>query len=185
MKDQYFEGADSTLHANELRTPTKNQLKALSSFFALRNFARLAAVASGKSLLPNDYSPYQIVSRAFLARVERIALSFTFSRIAILVESSERANALAERHVGPYNKADVEYFGRTMRVPIDHYFVPKAMNEPGVEIADFVMHSVGGQVRTQCAGLTGFRKDFTAVFRDAPPELVQYMCIQQAVVNDA
>lgn len=186
MKDQHFVGADSVLHANELRSPTADQLKALSSFFGQRHFARLAAVASGKSLLPNEYSPYQVVSRAFLARIERIALRFTFTRIALLMESSERANALAERHVGPYNKADVEYLGRTVQVPIDHYFVPKAMNEPGIEIADFVMHAAGGQVRSECTGpARGFRKDFTAVFRDVPRELVEYMNIQYAFVNDA
>ncbi|MGJ0515086.1 MAG: DUF3800 domain-containing protein [Methylomicrobium sp.] len=186
MKDQYFGGADSTLHANELRSPSKDQLNALGQFFGLRHFARLAAVASGRSVLPNDYSPYQIVSRAFLARVERIALRFSFSHIALLAESSERANSLAERHVGPYNKADVEYFGRTVHVPIDHYFVPKSMNEPGIEIADFVMHAVGGQVRSECSGLArGFRKDFTAVFQDVPRELVEYINIKQAIINDA
>ncbi|TXT23225.1 MAG: hypothetical protein FD134_2251 [Gallionellaceae bacterium] len=186
MKDQHFDGADSTLHASELGSPSKEQLNALSQFFALKRFARLAAIASGRSVLPNDYSPYQIVSRAFLARVERIALRFSFSRIVLLVESSERANVLAERHVGPYNKADVEYFGRTVHVPIDHYFVPKTMNEPGIEVADFVMHAVGGQVRSECSGLApGFRKDFTAVFRDVPRELVEYMNIQEVAIHDA
>lgn len=186
IKDRYFEGADISLHANELRSLTAAQLKALGDFFALRHFARLAAVASGKSLLPDEYSPYQLVSRALLARIERIALRFSFSRIVLLMESSDRANILAVRHLGPYDKADVEYLERTVQVPIGHYFVPKTMNEPGIEIADFVMHAVGGQVRSELTGsVGGFRKDFTAVFRDVPRELVDYMNIQRAVVNDA
>ena len=186
MKEEHFNSANSTLHANELRSPSAEQLNALGSFFTAGRFGRLAAVASGNSTLPNEYPPYQIVSRCFLARVEKIALRFAFSRIALLVESSERANVLAERHVGPYDSATVEYLGRTVKVPIDHYFIPKTMNEPGAEIADFIMHAVGGQVRSEVStGASVHRKDFSAIFRDVPHELVEYMNIKSAVAHDA
>jgi hypothetical protein len=186
LKERYFGRADISLHANELRLPTQVQLAALNDVFASRHFARFAAVATEKSILPDEYSTYQLVSQVMLARIERIARQFPFSRIALLVESSYRANVLAERHLGPYNKADVEYLERKAQVPIDHYFIPKTMNEPGMEIADFIMHAVGGQVRSELTGQgTRFRKDFKAVFQDVPRELVEYMNIQNAMVNDA
>jgi hypothetical protein len=187
IKDQCFGGTHSALHANELREPSVKQLSALGTFFNTERFSRLAAVASYSSVLPTEYDPYQIVSRCFLARVEKAALRFAFTRVALLMESSERANVLAERHVGPYDSATVEYFGRTVKLPIQHYFIPKTLNEPGAEIADFIMHAVGGQVRSEInnTGAPTYRKDFSAVFRDVPRELTEYMNIKSAVSHDA
>lgn len=186
LKEQYFGDANIPLHAAELRSPTQEQVNALNAFFASGRLARFTAVASEKSVLPDEYSTYQLVSRVMLARIERLARHSSFSRIVLLVESSARTNALAERHLGPYATADLEYLERTVKVPIDHYFVPKALTEPGIEIADFIMHAAGGQVRNEITGKEPrFRNDFRAVFQDVPRKLVDYMKIQSAKVNDA
>ena len=186
LKERYFNGANTSLHANELRSPTKEQIKALSVFFSSRHFARFAAVASEKSILPDEYSTYQLVSRVMFARIQRTAQQFHFLRIALLVGSSTRANAFAERHLGPYNTADVEYLDRKVSVPINHYFIPKAKNEPGMEMPDFTMHAAGGQVRSEVTGQgPRFRKDFKAVFQDVPRKLVEYVNIQKAEANNA
>lgn len=185
MKDRYFGGANVPFHANEFRTPTTAQLDALNNFFLSKHFARIAAVASGKSQLPDEYSAYQLISRVLLVRIEHIASRFSFSRIVLLIESSKRANILAVRHLGPYNKAEVEYLNHKVQIPIDHYFAPKTMNEPGMEIADFIMHAVGRQVRYDLTGSEGgFRKDFIATFQNVPRELVEYLCIKEATVNE-
>lgn len=186
LKGQYFGNANVSLHAAELSSPTPEQITALSGFFASGHFARFAAVASEKSVLPDEYSTYQLVSRVMLARIERLARHFSFSRIVVLVESSSRANRLAVRHLGPYTAADLEYLERKVRVPIDHYFVPKTIAEPGIEIADFIMHAAGAQVRNEIASQgPRFRRDFSAVFQDVPRNLVEYIKIQSAEVNDA
>ena len=185
MKGRHFGDSDAPLHANELNAPSAEQMKALGDFFSTGCFARLAAVASGKTEFPDGYPPYQLVSRTLLARIERIASRLTFSRLALLMESSERANILAERFIGLYNKVQVEQHGHTVGVPIDHYFVPKALNEAGIEIADFVVQAVGGQARSQLINsTTAFRKDFAAIFHNVPREMVEYMIVHKVAIND-
>lgn len=185
MKSRHFGGSDAPLYANELSAPSTEQLKALGDFFATGRFARLAAVASGRTEFPDGYPPYQLVSRTLCARIERIASHLTFSRIALLMESSERANILAEHFIGPYNKVQVEQHGHIVELPIDHYFVPKALNEVGMEIADFIVQAVGGQARSQLINLTtAFRKDFASIFHNVPREMVEYVNVHRVAIND-
>ncbi len=60
-------------------------------------------------------------------------------------------------------------------IPIECYFMPKAVGDPALEVADFVMHAVGRQARHRMDGNDGFVRDFAAVFHDQDPKRVSFM----------
>lgn len=186
MKRQHFWGADVALHANELRSPSRKQLEALSTFFETDVFTRLVAVASRMTAFQVGFVPFQAVAQVLLKRVERAALRFQLSGIALLLESSSRADSKANRYLGHIDTALIERNSGTVQAPIHRYFVPKALHEPGLEVADFIMHAVGGQVRESLKNPSRpRRKDFAAIFDSVPRHAVEYMHIAEVKLSDA
>jgi hypothetical protein len=51
------------------------------------------------------------------------------------------------------------------------YFMPKAVGEPALEVADFVMHAIGRQARHNLTRRGNFLRDFCAVFHAVAPIL--------------
>jgi hypothetical protein len=169
MKDRFFFGANNPLHANELISPTSDQINALVDFFACTGFSRMAATASKKGSFLKQLPSYDFVARTLLARIEKVAQIYRFSRLVFFLESSTRTDSKAKRCFGPYDSVRIEENGQIQDVSIDHFFLPKGLNELGLEVADFIMHAVGGQVRTRLTNRNApFRKDFAAVFHSVP-----------------
>lgn len=186
MKRQHFGGPEVPLHANELRLPSPDQLEALGGFFKTDRFTRVVAVASSKTAFPDGHPPFQPIALSLLKRIELAALRFRLSSIALIVESSSRANSLANQYLGPFDTVRIESGRGTVEAPIHHYFLPKALNEPGLEIADFIMHAVGGQARARLRDPSSPpRKDFAAVIHSVPKQAVEYMAIDKVEFNAA
>lgn len=187
MKTLHFGGEDVPLHASELRSPSQNQLEALSNFFRLECFTRVVSVASSKTAFPSGFPPFQLIALSLLKRIEKAATRFRLSSIALLVESSSRANSLANKYLGPFDRAHVETQHGTFEAPIIHrYFLPKALNEPGLEIADFIMNAVGGQARSRLRDPESpSRKDFKAVINSVSDHAVEYFAIEKVEANTA
>jgi hypothetical protein len=185
MKDRFFFGSNNSLHASELSSPTPDQIKALVDFFSCTGFSRFAAAASKQASFPKQLPPYESVARVLLARIEKVAQIYKFSRLVFFVKSSARTNAKAKRSFGPYDRAHIEVLGQVQDVAIDYYFLPKYLNEPGLEVADFIMHAVGVQIRARLVNRNApFRKDFAAIFHSVPEQLVEYMEIDQVSIKD-
>jgi hypothetical protein len=53
MKARHFGGADTSLHAADLRSPTDDQVKALGEFFESQEFGRFAITMTDKTELPD------------------------------------------------------------------------------------------------------------------------------------
>ena len=62
--------------------------------------------------------------------------------------------------------------------------MPKAAAEPALEVADFVVHTVGRQARQNLTNRGVFLPDFKAVFHDVHPNLVSFMEVASVTRND-
>lgn len=60
-------------------------------------------------------------------------------------------------------------------IPVDWFRMPKSSHEPGLEIADLIVHTSGCQVRDRLGGRIGWRKDFECIFRQVDDRLVSYI----------
>ena len=69
LKNEYFEGADKTLHASELNSPTPQQLEALNDFFKNNGFVRVAGIACKNTELDGDIGVYETVTICLLVFV--------------------------------------------------------------------------------------------------------------------
>jgi hypothetical protein len=58
MKAAHFGGADIPLHAASLRSPTAEQLGALSDFFQNGHFVRFGVVIHNLAKIPSGVTPY-------------------------------------------------------------------------------------------------------------------------------
>lgn len=67
------------------------------------------------------------------------------------------------------------------RIPFQCHLTRKDQAEPALEVADFIMHAAGGQVRGSLKGRTGFRLDFQSVFQSVEDQLASYMSVEEVV----
>jgi len=103
-------------------------------------------------------------------RIVDIARWTPFTEMHVVFESSSRTDRLIEEAFADFN---IEENGKA--IPVECYFMPKAVNHPGLEVADFVMHAVGRQARRRVEGREGFAPDFAAVFHNQDPKRVSFM----------
>lgn len=184
MKENYFGGADKPLHANELRSPSKEQLNALNHFFTKFHFCRIAAIVSDKTAFCAHCNPYEIVAGALKNRILDIAKwQQKFNQLAMVFEDSQRGNKLAVKNFSNFNELLVD---NKEKIPIEKFFMPKSLNFPGLEVADFIMHAAGGQTRTRLHhGVSRpNNRDFKAVFHSVDPRGTSFIDINRVEVNN-
>jgi hypothetical protein len=103
-------------------------------------------------------------------RIIDVAKCMPFTEVNVIFEASGRADRLMEEAFGDFR---LEEGGRP--IPVESFFMPKAVGDPALEVADFVMHAVGRQARQRVDGKVGFERDFAAVFHDQDPKRVSFM----------
>lgn len=169
-----FSGYTLPLHAGEL-TPedlTGIQKAALKNFFEENVFGRFASVCSNKTVRVNAeediifYTIMDVHHRIGEILLKMVETGLVFSEIFMFIEHSERTEGKI-----------VEYFSRckiglgsqeklTQEIPVRHFFIKKALNEPGLVVADFIAHTAGTTVRSTHRHAVSYlaRVDFKSVF---------------------
>jgi hypothetical protein len=120
---------------------------------------RFAQVASGLVKLGLWRAPGGVV--AVFEHSARLArhLEHHFTDLAIIV--------------GPY------------RIPVEGCFMPKAVANPFLEMADFVANTLGKNVKHQMKhDPTGCTANFQALFRDIGPPLADYIEVTAAIGSE-
>jgi hypothetical protein len=127
-----------------------------------------------KTVLCAGVKPYQIAARTFLERIKSVVERVRLTRVALIFEESSRTDRFAEQFFQGY-KLQREINSVTMTIPIDGFFMPKSSCEPGLEVADFIMHAAGTQTRAHLAGtVEPKRKDFMATFQTVDDRLQSF-----------
>jgi hypothetical protein len=171
--------ADKPLHASEFsRNHTKEQVNAVANFFEQPTFMRLAAVLSVETELPNELEHIEVVLQMLGQRIQVLANRVQLNQVAIIFEHSERTKKLIQKYFAGFT---VIKDGR--EVLTEPLWMKKAENEPGLEVADFVMHAVGRQVRSTIEKRQEFPLDFQSGFMKVPSRLISFMRIDRVTGN--
>jgi hypothetical protein len=169
MKAELFGSQSVQLHAAELRSPSPEQLEGLEFFFANFQFFRFAVMVAETMQNETEHGLLKVVSRMLLDRIADMAGYALPCDVAIVVESSERIQQDVLSELSSYRMGDGE---RDFQPKV--YTLPKSAGWPMLEVADFVMHAAGAQVRNRLANKFMIRKDFEVVFHRIDRRLSHY-----------
>lgn len=179
MKGAHFDGPLSPLHAADLRKPSAEQIDALNAFFAQSAFFRIAALTTRHFVIPNHLARLELTCLVLGRLLENIGGRVPFSKVAIMLDASERLTPELSR-VFREVKGTQRIGGIEREVPVEFYQAPKDLCEPALEVADFVMHTAGRAVRHSVRGGAFLDlPDFRAVFATTPPELAEFVRIDE------
>lgn len=174
LKDDFFGNPDFPLHAAESQNFTKEQVKAIADFFITQTFSRFAAVMKITTDISEELIPYQSVALATMKKIEKLIPATQLKSAHLIFEASDRTDRLIARH---FENFKILVDGQ--EIPTEKYRMTKAEHEAGLEVADFIIHTAGGQVRNRLNGSKNWRKDFSCVFKDVDPRLTSYIEINK------
>lgn len=168
---------DTPLHAADFgQTARPDDIAVVSHFFRSQPFARIGSIITVNTVLSERLGHVPTIATVLQKRILDIANWTPFTEVAVIFESSDRANKLIE---SAFQGFRLEEDGKT--IPVDCFFMPKSAADPALEVADFIMHAVGRQARRKLDGRHGFAPDFVAVFHAFDARLVSFMNVDQVV----
>lgn len=184
IKRTHFGNPNKPLHAVSLRNPSSNLLEDLNSFFLNQHFSRFAALIKSSTKLQGNWPspPYNLIAGTLLKRVVEISKVYDMSDIALIFESSSRGNRFVNRYFRNF-EFNVTESGIQQKISHDCYFMPKSSNEPGLEVADFIIQTAGRNVRNRLQGKPQYGKDYRCIFKDVNDSLVSYIDIDSAKIE--
>jgi hypothetical protein len=175
LRNAHFGDIEGALHASEL-TPDGAGIEALAEFFRGYPFYRVAALVTPASVNDEGEEPYDLCASTLISFLHQIGVINSCRRIVLTFESAGAADAVATRSLSQqarFTDSAHDY------LPISVFRARKRDRVPGLEVADFVMHAAGTQVR-KGLGQRPQRKDFQAVFSGVSDDWVRFGLLDQA-----
>jgi hypothetical protein len=126
--------------------------------------------------------PHQrnVFRRQAIGGVDEVARWTAFESIAVILDSSQRADRLIQQALQDFRMEIIE---NGKPVPIEFYFMEKKRGEPALEVADFVTHAVGRQARHNLKKRGDFVPDFRAVFHRVDRKLTSFIELSSVQFN--
>lgn len=173
LKAEHFGGAEVALHAADLRGLTPDQLEALGQFFANQPFFRFATMAASTLSNETGLPLVQILAGPIWEQIAEIAKWTQPTEIFVVIEDSARLRSQLYGYIAGWQIGN-----EGIRIKPRVFLVGKERKQSFMEVADFVMHAAGGQVRSRVFGRLNLcrpvRQDFEAVFHPAESRLAQF-----------
>jgi len=166
---------DAPLHAADTTWRGARSFAVLSQFFLDRSFLRIAAISTRETACPAGMHPTVPVMGGLHEHVVGVAERIPCTAIAMVVESSQRADPMLKQHFGELQLANKELI-----LPAQHWLMPKSAAEPGLEIADFIINAAGSQTRRYLKGQPGVSPDFQDVFGRLPLKGCRFSIVTEA-----
>jgi hypothetical protein len=155
---------ETRLHASMMERRSEN-FAALSEFFLDPSFVRVAVTTTKEVGLPPGMHPCVPVMGQLREEIAIVASLLPCKTAWIIVESSQRADPIVQSCFAQLTSLNV-----SRPVSVEHCFMPKSSNEPGLEVADFIVNAASSQIRRRLRGLSGPAPDFKDVFCRLPVE---------------
>ena len=178
MRSDLFNGGP--LHASALNC-TGEQQGALHKLFRLP-FSRFVAISRRTTQNSTDRTLYELTASMLLNRFKEIARWQPFERLVFFFESSQRLDQQANQFFLS-NSFQEEVRGVIRDVPVEWCRLSKQKNEPGLELADFVVNIAGRHVRKKMSqrGCPSPGPDYLAMFEEVDRRLKSWFNIDKAV----
>lgn len=177
LKNNYFKGVDEPLHASKLNSPVSQQLEALNDFFKNNNFGRVASIVCKDTVnnVNSSNKTYETTARFLIERITKIRIG-NITSVAFFIEESSRDYKLVKQYFSKYKIK----FG--IDIPNYYFLTGKSLNLPGLEVADFIIHTAGAQVRNRLIHKNERnRKDFDLIFGSVNEGLTSFGAISSAI----
>lgn len=184
MKDNHFGGQENRLHASDLHKPTDKQLQALELFFTKIPFFRFATMSAHTFDNNSGETSIHLLVTSIMHQVCEFATLAQPSNIIFIVEHSERIGKEVMHYLSSYKfgNEDCEITPKVL-------YATKGDLVTCLEVADFVVHPAGAQVRNRINNKPNnrspIRKDFEVVFNNIDERLSNYQEILAAQPNVA
>jgi hypothetical protein len=124
---------DAPLHAHEFPTIARpNDFEAVAQFFRAHTFWRFGAVFTTETTLLPEITRLQTTKGVLERRIDDIVQMTLCKEVKIVFESSERMDARIEEAFQAF-----VFFKGEKQIPAECGFMPKAVGEPALEVADF------------------------------------------------
>jgi hypothetical protein len=149
---------DAPLHASTIERKPEI-FEALSGFFLDPSFIRIAVTTTKVIGLPSNMPPCVPVMGQLRQEIATVASLLPCKRIWITVESSQRADPIVRNCFDQLTSLNT-----SQPLPVERSFMPKSSNEPGLEVADFIVSAASSEVQRRMRGKPGHARDFHDVF---------------------
>lgn len=177
LKEKYFGDGEFPFHITDLvKSITKDQIEALNEFFYRGDFGRVGAFTFDKaSIQIGSFDLVEAMIKSFIERIiDYIKKTKTvFDTLILIFEESPELDKVLQYLNHPYFEEI-----KSQGIIIHFCFEGKDQNEPGLEVADIVVHTGGRQARR--FGKEGrqakFEPDYEAVYK-SQPHLTSFMLI--------
>jgi hypothetical protein len=165
------------LHASEFKRNAEN-FAVLSEFFLDRSFVRIAATTTKAIGLPAGMDPCVPVMGQLQKEIAFVAVALPCKIVWIIIESSQRADAIVQACFSQLTPID-----SAPPVPVERSLMRKSSNEPGLEVADFIVSAASSQVQRRLRGQHGQAPDFNDVFCRLPVLGCRYREVSHVAVD--
>lgn len=166
------------LHASKLKREADN-FAVLSKFFLDPSFVRIAVTTTKAIRLPPGMDPCVPVMGQIQNEIAFVAAVVPCKKVWIIVESSERADTIVQAcfsQLTPINGVSP--------LPVVKSLMPKSSNEPGLEVADFIVSAASSEVQRRLRGQQGHAPDFNDVFCRLPIVGCRYREVSHVAVDE-
>lgn len=154
LKRQRLGGVNKPFHATDFEQsrPTKVQITRINRFLKLP-FWRFATMSDSRTELPEGVDGHRAISLVTINFIRRLVATYDGATdIALVFEASGREDKLVERDFDLANMNLVNGAGKLLEV--EGCFMAKEHMEPGLEVADLIVHTAGRQRRHQIEAKT-------------------------------
>ena len=166
------------LHASEMRRDPKN-FAALSKFFMDHSFVRIAATTTKAIGLPPLMHPCVPVLGQLKEEIAIVTALLQCAKVWMILESSQRADPIIQAcfsQLTPLNGSSA--------LSVEKCLMPKSSNEPGLEVADFIVSAAGSEVQRRLRGQSGHAPDFADVFCRLPVVGCRYREVSKVDIGE-